>query len=135
MITATYLVLTAAADAAKKSGDLSSSESAALPTLQGVNVEQLTEKHFQAIETFWPFINDRLPMLSDEALAAVPKLKEIEKAVMTSHGARTRARRPTTGASALDSIANESSTASVRGACHDVASGLPSRGPRCAPHP
>jgi cytochrome c oxidase subunit III len=88
--------LVAAADAAKKNGDLSTDESSALTTLQGVNVDQLTEKHFAAIETFWPFINDRLPMLSDEALAAVPQLKEVEKAVMTSHGQDPTAQDPAT---------------------------------------
>jgi cytochrome c oxidase subunit 3 len=88
--------LVAAADAARKNGDLTGDEDAALTTLQGVNIDQLTEKHFQAIETFWPFINDRLPMLSDEALAAVPKLKEVEKAVTTSHGQDPTAQDPAT---------------------------------------
>jgi len=86
--------LVAAGDTARKNGDLSSSQSAALATLQGVNVEQLTEQHFTAIETLWPFIDDRLPMLSDEALAAVPKLKEVEKAVTTSRGQLATAQDP-----------------------------------------
>jgi cytochrome c oxidase subunit 3 len=86
--------LVAAADAAKKNDDLSTDEKAALTTLQGVSVDQLTEKHFAAIETFWPFINDRLAVLSDDALAAIPQLKEVEKAVTTSHGQDPTAQDP-----------------------------------------
>jgi cytochrome c oxidase subunit 3 len=86
--------LAVATEAAKKAGELSSKELAAVDKLQGATADKLSGEQFQAIESLWPFILERLPTLSDEALDAVPELKSIEQTVNTSLGQNANAQSP-----------------------------------------
>ncbi|MEX2140733.1 MAG: cytochrome c oxidase subunit 3 [Pirellulales bacterium] len=84
----------ASADTATNQGNLSSEELAAVEKLQGAMADKLSEDQFQAIETLWPFIAERLPTLSDEALEAAPELKSVEQTVTKSLGQDPDAQSP-----------------------------------------
>jgi cytochrome c oxidase subunit 3 len=71
---------------AAEDAELTEAQQTAVADLQGANAAQLTEKQLSALAVLWPFITEELLPLSDEQLAAIPGLKEVETTVTQSRG-------------------------------------------------